>query len=160
MKTDFRVEGLSKINDLLKQLPQIAQKRVGQSAMRIGANIIKKAAQDKVPERSGELKKSIVVKQDRYGSASINYTIGIEGKARSYAHLVEFGAAPHVIRPDKKKALSNGRFFVEEIHHPGASAKPFLRPAFDNHQEEVIKKIGQVLGKGVEREALRFVNGK
>lgn len=159
MEIKYNISGAKELEDALKKLPDIAAKKVAQGAMRAGANVFKKAAQENVPVESGDLKKAIVVRQDKIGQSTVNYSVGITGKPRFYAHLVEFGTAPHIIRPDKQKALSNGRFFVEEIHHPGARAHPFLRPAFDNNQEAVLAKIGKALGSGIEREAVKFVHG-
>lgn len=63
--------------------------------------------------------------------------IGPEKKRAWYAHIIEFGARPHRIRPRRAKALRfiNGalRRFA---NHPGSPAQPFMRPAFDNRQAE------------------------
>ena len=39
-------------------------------------------------------------------------------------------------------------------------AEPFLRPALDEGGDEAIRKIGQTMGKGVEREARALASGK
>jgi HK97 gp10 family phage protein len=56
------------------------------------------------------------------------------------AHLVEFGTAPH---------------FEPKINHmhPGADPKPFMRPAFEETKEEVVKIFGDSIGPAVEKRA-------
>lgn len=55
----------------------------------------------------------------------------------NYAHLVEFGTRPH------------GR-------HPGARAKPFMRPTFDQHVKSVVRVTSREIGKGIEKEAAKL----
>ena len=56
---------------------------------------------------------------------------------------VEYGTAPHIIRPKNAKALHwkgtgtgprGGKVttdvFAKEVHHPGTSPQPFIRPMF------------------------------
>jgi len=47
----------------------------------------------------------------------------------SYAPYVEFGTAPHLIRPVKARVLANANtneIFGTLVHHPGTKANPFL----------------------------------
>jgi len=63
-----------------------------------------------------------------------------------YAVYVEFGTAPHIIRPKNKKALSwtsgkgggGERFFAKVVHHPGTAPQPFIRTAFDTALKDII----------------------
>src|ERR1700761_1907246 len=46
-----------------------------------------------------------------------------------YAPYVEFGTAPHIIRPVKAKVLANeetGQIFGTLVHHPGTKANPYM----------------------------------
>ncbi|GIH26069.1 hypothetical protein Aph01nite_43790 [Acrocarpospora phusangensis] len=58
------------------------------------------------------------------------YTRRIHAHA-PYAAWVEYGTAPHIIRPNSKKALHwpTARHPVAVVHHPGTRAQPYLRPA-------------------------------
>lgn len=86
-----------------------------------------------------------------------------------YAHLVEYGAAPHDItfrlfgqdnkamaKPGSAGALpeslrtTSGRFTVK---HPGAKARPFLRPALDSTRSQVNNEMGKKIREGIKREA-------
>ena len=51
-------------------------------------------------------------------------------RARKIAHLVEFGTAPHA-QPRRG------------IMHPGASPKPFFRPAFDSTASATLVRLGR-----------------
>lgn len=111
---------------------------------------------------SGALANSIIVKHVQYQGGRLVYTIigpdveytqmvtrttivpegttfQKQEKARpaNYAHLVEFGTAAH--------ALSRSQGAGQ---HPGARAKPFMRPAFDTMQATVIDRFGREIGKG------------
>jgi hypothetical protein len=77
------------------------------------------------------------------------------GKVRDpvrYAHLVEFGAAPHKInrwnRAGKKRT----------INHPGMRGQPFMRPAWDAKKHGLLESIGADLGNIVERIAAEVAN--
>lgn len=60
-----------------------------------------------------------------------------------YALYVEFGTAPHIIRPVNGKALhwkSGGKdIFAKEVHHPGTRPNPFIRTTFRVDMPMIIK---------------------
>lgn len=76
-----------------------------------------------------------------------------------YAHLVEFGTAPHFVTPKSGKALAfwgkGGlrRFITGGFYHPGTPPKPFLRPAYDSVNSQTI--IAKRLGKELDKEAAK-----
>lgn len=45
--------------------------------------------------------------------------------------------------------------YAVEFGHVGAEAKPYIRPAIDEHKDKSYKDIGDDIGKGIEREALK-----
>lgn len=55
-----------------------------------------------------------------------------------YPLYVEFGTGPHTIRPKNPNGMlrwtgPDGRVhFAKVVHHPGARAQPFIRPALDD----------------------------
>jgi len=66
----------------------------------------------------------------------------------NYAHLVEYGTAPHLIRPEKKKAMTiggEGGPLRKLVLHPGTKAQPFIRTAFDATKEQAAKKTADKL---------------
>ena len=68
---------------------------------------------------------------------SINFEItgeGIKISMADYGVYVEYGTAPHIIRPKTAKALAfkgkNGKtVFAKQVNHPGTNPQPFIRPA-------------------------------
>ncbi len=51
---------------------------------------------------------------------------------RNYAHLVEFGTAPH-------------GYATREGVHPGSSPKPFMRPALDSQRAAALRAVSRQL---------------
>ena len=83
-----------------------------------------------------------------------------------YAPFVEFGTAPHIIRPKNKKVLSwvsgggggyatsrsgrryykstsGMRSFAMEVHHPGTKPKPFMEKIVKKSEPEVARLFEQ-----------------
>lgn len=154
-----------------------------------GAVIIRDEARRRVPKRHGALKKATVAVTKRIKSGKGLDYIGIvridkikfvvsrtkKGKLRlarvkktgvrdtiyprNYAHLVEYGTRPHSTSPKGKPAKTNGRRVPRM--HPGAKAKPFMRPAYDAKvgaafqafKEEVLGQLGKIAVKTAARQA-------
>jgi hypothetical protein len=60
-----------------------------------------------------------------------------------YAHLVEFGTAPH---------YQPGR----GVMHPGTPPRPFLAPAFFSTRDDVVKRFGGRIGPEMEKRAAKL----
>jgi len=76
---------------------------------------------------------------DREGKVFVDdYNMLVEwgGRRVNYALFVHFGTRPHIIKPNRKKALrwsSNGRFvFSKKVRHSGYRGDPFLYKALQN----------------------------
>ena len=106
-------------------------------------------------EKTGTLAASLTIKRDpkspklnpkhRVGPAS-NYERDTQyGKRRpvKYAHLLEFGTAPH---------YQPGR----GVTHPGSRAEPFLTPAYLSTREEVVQRFGKRIGPEMEKRAAQL----
>lgn len=150
---ELQVKGLAELHKVLQSLPEELEKKVLRNALRAGANEFKKAAKAQVPVKSGALRKSIRVKTSaRKGRWRLKATV-VAGNAEAYyAHMVEFGTAAHMIKPAKAKSL----FFLgqarEAVEHPGAQAKPFMRPAFDSGSEAAINAFADSVRKRLGKE--------
>lgn len=161
MDFDFKIQGFKEMDQLLNLLPEQVARKLADNAVRAGGNLLAKKVDEKAP---GSIKGEIVVKKDKKSQHSVGYKIGVSKKVH-IAHLIEFGTAPHKIATGKKskrkkrnkKVLSDGsKFFGNEINHPGTKAEPFFRPALEENQAEYLKKVGQILARGLAREAARF----
>lgn len=159
---------LASIDRFMAQFPaNLVAKEAGKACNKAMTPVLRTARQ-LVTQRTGLLRKSLGKKQKKYGQKGNIYTIigpltGFKDPATgenpvNIAHLVEFGTKGHVIKPEKKRALRfTSAGFADiaraSVQHPGATAKPFMRPAFDAHKEQVLQIVGTELGKGLERQA-------
>ncbi len=155
----LKIEGLKELNHALKQLPRRAANRALKSSIRAGGRVVVKAARRNLPPNYVVLKKSLFVKVLRQGKYSINALVGPRtGKDARYdgwyAHIVEFGAAPHEITIATRNVLaSQGQVFGTKVKHPGVAARPFFRPAFDGNIHQIIEAQRMKLWQAIEREA-------
>ena len=65
-----------------------------------------------------------------------------------YAHLVEFGTAPHP-QGGIFAARGIGRLFGSRVMHPGTPPKPFFFPPFRAKKRAVKSRIGRAMTKAV-----------
>jgi HK97 gp10 family phage protein len=75
-----------------------------------------------------------------------------------YAAYVEFGTAPHEIRPKNPDGVLrfqiNGRWvFAKVVHHPGTKPEPFVRPAFEAYVKMLGPEVAQANVNVFENEA-------
>ena len=103
-----------------------------------GTNAVAREARQRVPVRSGKLKKSI---KTRFSM------VKLEGQVYSnvpYAHLVEFGSRAHTVRPKKKKALrffKGGPVFTKRSRIPAQAGKPFFKPSYDYVEPQLLRDV-------------------
>lgn len=115
------IKGLEELIKNLTALPDKLEKRVIRAAVRQGANVIKKKAQDYVPVDKGDLKKSIKVSGSKAKPGVIAFKVRPTG--------------------NKKKGISifYGRF--QEFGTSKMPAHPFMRPAYDEAGEDVLNVV-------------------
>lgn len=122
----------------LQQLEKLTRKRVATKVLRRAGAPIRADAKLRVPVKSGRLQRSIKV----YVSVKKYSATGKVESREPYAHLVELGTKPHFqnrkLRGETKK---------RRVKHPGAQAKPFLRPAFDANKTESIEIARRTLAE-------------
>lgn len=152
---EVSIKGGADLAKALAEFPVKLEAQVMQSALRGGANLIAERARSLVPVATRELRKSIRVRaRKNKRTGYVNVYIGAGGRRKGdpfYAHLVEFGTAPHEIRPKGKKSLLVAGVLREVVQHPGATPRPFLRPAFDSESTRAIDEIGKRVGQGIKR---------
>ena len=142
---DLEIRGGEELARALKSLPAKLEANVLRGALRAGARVIQEEAKAQVPVDDGRLRDSIRISGGlKRGRASAQVIAGGNKKGQPwYAHLVEYGTKPHDIRPAKGKSLFFAGLLRRLIRHPGARAKPFMRPAFDQKRDEAVSRIGQ-----------------
>jgi HK97 gp10 family phage protein len=166
------VTGMRELDRALSVLPDNIAQKVLKQAVAAGASVMKREAKRRCPKRTGRLAKSIAMKFKRIGRGSrrgrVFYQVGPKEK---YGHLVEFGTGPHIIKPSVNRRIKlkargekvsdywglgyKGRF-GKKVKHPGATAQPFLRPAFDESSDQIIKAMQRRIRTGVEKESRKL----
>lgn len=66
-----------------------------------------------------------------------------------YAYWLEHGVEPHAL--GKQARRGSNRNQDSGLYHPGFSAKPFIRPAFDSNLENALNIQKRVLNEAIDR---------
>lgn len=137
----MQLEGHEQLVAKLNHLPLKLQRKHTRAALNKAARRLVRAAKDRVPKRTGALKKSLGFRLRTYKSNVLaivgprsGFRTEVDGKPYDpikVAHLVEMGHGGP--RP--------------------APAHPFLRPAFDATVKSNLALIAEELRKGIEQEA-------
>lgn len=145
--------GLNKLNRKLKEIPKAAVEAARES-VETGAIQIAALQRSLAPYDDGDLHASIVVTGP--GETTPPYSIagGGQRKAREnqalitagntkvrYAHIVEFGSAPHI----------NGGMFAG-TQHPGTTPQPFFWPGYRAMRRSARSRVTRTITKKI-REA-------
>lgn len=185
-----RIDGLAELREACKQLPKNIENNIMRGALRAGGKVIADEARRRVPVRSGQLQASIRVSVrpapqgitasvkagDRFrvfkgkGTATkAPYRTkraggGFDYHAPFYAHFVEFGTKPHIIKPKRGKRLAfvvaSKVVAVPIVRHPGTKPRPFLGPAFDAKWREALEVMEGYIAKRLPIEAEKLNRGK
>lgn len=163
---DIRID-LSDVLPKLKSLPRRIGTNVVRRGLLAGARVVGEEARIRAPQpkpRSKRRKKAVATapiapgEKGYWATGNLRRSIGWETRgvfrdasgvpvehravvlirkprkgrrnARAYAHMVEYGTRPHR---------------VGKGMHPGASPRPFMRPALDSKASEAIKAVEQTV---------------
>lgn len=154
MARSASIVGLARLERKLKRMPEIAKATI-KKAMEQGADEIVEMMRSLVAKDSGDLRDSIgwtwgkkpkyaqaiaVAKSSLAGDLTITIYAG-NSKVR-YAHLVEFGAAPHV---------AGGMF--KGAKHPGTKAQPFFFVSWRANRKTVKSRVRRAITKAAKQVA-------
>lgn len=149
------VKGLDQLKAKLAKLP-LAAKLAATEALMQGANELADMQRRLVPVDDGDLRASIVVTPPGattppYSQPGGSRTAGpLEAIVTAgntdvrYAHLVEFGAAPHV---------AGGKF--KGAQHPGMRAEPFFWPSYRALRRRIKSRTARAISKAIKDEFSR-----
>lgn len=168
------------VGDAIKKLAVIAKRLHEPKARQVfldAAGIIQRRAVELAPTRtrtfleggfestrfSRRLQKAILTRPLPLNAARptgavvfVNYSTK-RGPTAPHAHFIESGVRPHQIRPREKAMLKfsvGGRMvFSRGVRHPGATAKPFFRPAVRGRSSDARRHILEGLTKVIEEAA-------
>ena len=131
--------------ELMKQLAKLAKQASGpqaDEALDRPAELLADRMRDTsaFQDNTGTLRKSITVKRDKKRG---DYERKV-GPTAPHAHLVEFGTSSRRTVPADAKALKFGeRFSMYTVSK--MAARPFIRPAFEEAKEEMLKEYREAL---------------
>jgi HK97 gp10 family phage protein len=137
------IRGERELMGRLNTMATDLKKDISHDALMEGAKIVQRAASAKAP---GEVAQHIEIEID----TTTEVPKATVGPHKDYWQgiFVEFGVRRHVISAKNKTVLSNGSVvFGKEVNHPGVEKRPFMRPAIDEHEDEVKRKIGEVIAR-------------
>lgn len=157
--TQLTLTGFKQLDRALKVLPDKVQTRVLKKSVKATGKPVVKAARAKVPRRHGFLRKAI---------GSILKTFKDEGNtvliigARSPGKDVgKEGGGPFVYRDkDGVKHVPANYAHLVELGTKTASAKSFLRIAFDAGKDAMLAIFRKTTIKGIEKEARKLAAKK
>lgn len=146
----------------LRLLPDAVATDILETSVVAGAGLLREAVAMRAPRRSTRrggvrLADSFFVKITEQSRSYVTVNVGTKVP---YAHLVEYG---HQIVPrGPGRAASAERAARRRVTRATTGfvpARPFMRPAFDENREAMLRRIGDVMGKGLEVEARRVAGG-
>lgn len=173
--------GGKQLHDFLQGLPVKVERNILRAALRAGAAVIREEARNNVPVKDGNLRKSI-----RVTTGSKKGMVWATVKAGSYLaphwRWVEYGTKPHLIsvnegerpinwkRTQRLKRLSYlsmktinrhvlqiGNHFVgPTVNHPGATPKPFMRPALDAAGNRAVEAVTAKIRERLTKEGINL----
>jgi hypothetical protein len=144
MNAQFKISipNLPKLQEALARYPEVAQPIIQNAIVASQAILAKFTTSATVPVRSGYLLQN-------WGFDIGNLFARWYPKAQ-YAPYVEFGTAPHIIKPVNARVLASaktGEFFGTLVHHPGTKANPFMERIVASAQPSVDTLFSQALDK-------------
>ncbi len=153
MTTLRYVKGLPELEKVLAELPVKLETKILRGAMRAGATVILNEAKARVPVKSGRLAKTLRISTSvKRGVVTARVVAGNRKQGVFYAHLVEGGSGPHIIKARRAKYLRlHGNVFIKRLAHPGARKNPFLRPALDAGSGAALDAIAVYIRKRLDQ---------
>lgn len=158
MPDDINIVGGKELAQFLQQLPLKIEKNIMRAALRAGARVIADEAKQNVPVQYGDLKKSI-----RTGSNAKKGRVEAYAKAGDkkawYYRFVEFGTAAHIIKGKSgnnlKFTTKDGKLIqIPQVNHPGAKAKPYMRPALDSKGDDAVLAVTNKIRERLTKEGI------
>lgn len=176
VSSEFSVDGLKELNAHLQDLPAKIERNILRAAVGASARFFRDKAKERVPVDTGALRNDFKVStKAKGGVATATLTVGSN---TFYAHFIEYGTASYYSGPGKRSkrrpytiqnvARSGGRsknalrfeangstVYSEWARHPGVRPQPFMRPAFDNYNQEAITAFADYVRKRLAKEAAK-----
>lgn len=151
---DEVVHGGRELQDMLDTLPGKMQKNINRAGLRAGAAVLLAEVKQNIPVASGALRDSARV-TSRARGAEVSASVKVGNRVAWYAHLVEFGTRPHVIKPKNPRGtMQFGGITARSVNHPGTRARPFMRPAADSKTPEALAAVAKKIRERLTKQGL------
>jgi HK97 gp10 family phage protein len=168
-----KIEGLDRLARKLRRIPDEVRREL-KEAIRQGAEDMTRLAKRLAPVDDGDLQMSITYRwgnEEKIKYASLQFGAAGRGKGDAeltaivsagntkvrYAHLVEFGAKPHTIKPKSSQGslAINGNWLApgQSVQHPGQAAQPFFFPAYRATRKSAKARISRAVTKAAKKVA-------
>jgi len=159
-KLNIKQSEFQKLRSAFDRVVRRTQDKVIKTAVRETMKPVLADARARAPRgATGMLRSATKLKVKGYRRNG--FVVGIVGVSRikkeingetvqpsKYAHLVEYGTAPH--GPKVKSIMSNGKMiFGKRVK--GTPARPFIRPTFDSNRGSMERNVRTKIGRGIER---------
>lgn len=164
-----QVTGRDAVKRYIASIPPAMRDKVLRGAAKAAANVV--AEEAKARSISPEVSEAIVIRSKLDGDRII-VRITVKGRwPTAVGTWLEWGTDPHFISVDDSQRggmsvgrinelhregslVIGGKFVGKTVHHPGARAHPFLRPALDIKEAEAIKAAQGYITTRIAREGL------
>ncbi|ELY2747536.1 HK97-gp10 family putative phage morphogenesis protein [Cronobacter sakazakii] len=143
IETSLDFSGLNDIANDLEALSRAENNKVLRDATRAGAEVLREEVIQRAPERSGKLKKNVVVltqKSRRRGEISS----GVHIRGRN----MRTGNSDNSMKASDPRNAFYWRFV--ELGTVNMPAHPFVRPAFDTRQEQAAQVAMERMNRAID----------
>lgn len=137
-----RIEGLDEVLDALNELEDVDAIK---DALGTACALVERAAKEKAPKGTGELRRSITskVEADEDGYKGVVYT------PLFYAPYVEFGTGLFAEEGGRSDVPWHYQDDKGEWHSTsGQHPQPFMRPALNENREQITRILKEALNNG------------
>ena len=139
----IRLEGGKEIEQRLRRLPSLVERKVVRQSLRAGAKVVQAQAVSDAPKKTGFLSRNIKVRAARRSRGRIGVVVQTDkGFFKGDAFYGAFQEMGFHIGP---RRLGDSRRFVEGKH--------FMKRAFDSTKQRAADVTLESLKVGIEREA-------
>lgn len=145
------VKGLVELQKLLDTVAPKVERNILRGALRAGmTEAVKPAAQSNIRSASGQLAAGLKV-GTRARGGTVTANLKATGPHGFVAKFLEYGTRAHEIKPRRAKSLFVAGLFGMVAQHPGARARPFMRPALDSQAQAAVIVTGEYVKRRLAR---------
>ena len=154
-----RLQGVTELRRVMRQLPRALQRQVLTNATRAGARVIQRAALDNLPDSE---RSDVIIRKQRTPPSEVLMRVGIP-RNKPQLMWLEFGTDAHTLQTRRAEVLvdpETGTVFGPSVEHPGQSPAPWLRPAFEEKKREALRAIADAIAPNLDRVARRLAGAR